>query len=265
MARPRPLAEDRFTTREMAIVAQLTPRNFALLVDEGLAPVALEESLGQSGHRTYDSAALTHCALIGSIHLAGMELLVAARLAAAMADAYGASYGRLPSNLASLLRSSLNPTPGCFPWGKSLPHIDTDNDYWLHERLRFHTGIYNPRTALRGDLLIDIADQAYVLTRHLDSNVKMFSPVSDPLTTSPEYRIVGRGRASRVVPIHEELPSLDFSRDKASADALRELQVEYQSAYDNAETRLCINVSLGVRNGLDRLADARASRTAIAA
>ncbi|MHC6157653.1 hypothetical protein ACVSQB_38525 [Bradyrhizobium elkanii] len=42
---------------------------------------------------------MAQTALTGALHAAGFELLVSARLAAAFADEYGASHGRLPTNL----------------------------------------------------------------------------------------------------------------------------------------------------------------------
>ncbi len=41
MARPLHV-DDRFTSRELAVAAELTPRNVSLLIEHGLAPPAAE-------------------------------------------------------------------------------------------------------------------------------------------------------------------------------------------------------------------------------
>jgi len=260
MARPL-LPENRFTSRELAIAAELSPRNVALLIDQGLAPAPIETVAGKGGHRSYDSVALGAITLVGAFHQAGMELLVAARLAGAMADDYRMNYGRLPSNLASYLRRPHNPKPGYRPWDKELPEVDLEDDYWLHNRLRMHSAIYNPWLALTGDLVVEIVDQTYVLTGHHELAIGIFSPVSGSLPASPEYRIEGRGGSARIVAIHEGLKSFDFSVDKESADALRAEEKAYLHALRNSVTRLRVNVALAVRNGLDRLVDERAGRS----
>lgn len=259
MARPF-ISEDRFSSRELAVAAELTPRNMSLLIEQGLAPPSAEGVGGRGSHRSYDGVGLGAIALLGAFHKAGMELLVAARLAGAMAEDYRLTKGRLPSNLGAYLQRPLNPTPGRQPWNRDLPQFDYDDDYWLHDRLRFHTSIYQPCTALRGDMVVEIVDQTYVLTHWHDMQIGVFSPVSKPMPASPEYRITGRGSEARIAPIHEGLKSFDFSTDHESADALRDQEAAYLRAHQNAVTRLRINVGLAVRNSLDRLADDRAGR-----
>ena len=159
MARPGRSAAEVFTSREIAVAAGLPARNFALLVDQNLAPRPCGDGAGKAGHRTYNAAGLGHAALIGALHLAGFELLVSARLAAAFADDYGASYGKLPSNLNAYLYGELNPDKG-LPWGampNDLP-LDFEQDYWLHYLLRNRSTIYRRGIAIRGDCIIEIAD-----------------------------------------------------------------------------------------------------------
>ena len=259
MSRPS-LAENRFTSRELAVAAELSPRNMSLLVDQDLAPPAINGEPGRGGHRSYDSAGLGAMALVGAFHRAGMELLVAARLAGAMTEDYTATYGRLPSNLATFLQKPYNPRPGHSPWDKALLRVEIDDDYWLHNRLRFHSDVYTPWVALRGDLVVEIVDQTYVLTRYHDLAIGILSPVSDVIPVSPEYRIEGRGSAARIAPIHETIKSFDFSIDRESAETYRALQTAYLHAHQNAVTMLRINVGLAIRNALDRVVEDRTGR-----
>lgn len=259
MSRPL-LSENRFTTRDLAVVGELSPRNVALLIDQGLAPNPMNGASGRGSHRSYDSVALGQMTLLGALHQAGMELLVAARLARMMTEEYTSIYGRLPSNLGTYLQAPFNPRPGYRPWDSELPEIDLDDDYWLHNRLRFHSKLYHPWTALRGDLIVEIVNQAFVLTSSHDLPIAILSPVNDPIPASPEYRIEGRGSSARVVPITEGIESFDFSTHVDSAELYRDRQNEYLEARKNAVTCLRINVGLGLRNGLDRLADDRLER-----
>ena len=261
MGRPSRSSAEIFTSREVAVAADLSARNFALLVEQDLAPASLDDATGRAGHRPYDGVGLAHGALIGALNLAGFELLVSARLAAAFADDYRHNYGRLPANLAIYLQAPLNPTPGHFPWADRSddPQIDLDNDFWLHDRLRNRSTIYQRGIAFRGDFIIDIADHAFVLTEHLGmEKVKTFSPVSVGLPASPDYRIRGRGAAARIVAIHEEVDSLDFSVNPKAANQMRRLERDYLDARQNAVSRVRINLSLAIRNAFDRLQDNRA-------
>lgn len=260
MSRPL-LSQDRFTSRELAYAAGLSPRNMALLVDQGLAPDPIEGGGGRGSHRSYDSAALGALTLTGAFYQAGMELLVAARLASEITKEYSSTYGRLPSNLGTYLQRPFNPRPGYRPWDHALPEVDLDDDYWLHNRLRCHSEIYRPQVALRGDLIVEIVDQSYVLTRSHDLEIDILSPVGGSVPASPDYCIEGRGSAARIVPIYEGIRSFDFSVDRESAEAYRARQDRFLRARDNAVTRLRVNVALAIRNGLDRISDERAART----
>ncbi|MEQ1953648.1 hypothetical protein [Mesorhizobium sp. CN2-181] len=263
MARPVRTSPDRFTSREIALAARLSARNMGLLIEEGLAPTAVEGGAGKSGNRQYDGAALAQAALVGSLQSAGFELLVSARLAAAFADDYGASYGRLPANLNSFLQPPLN-TEKSLPWGKTPddPAISFEQDFWLHHLLRNRSANYLRGKAITGDFIVEIADHAYVMTRNFGlDKIKVFSPVSrDGLPVSIEYRIAGRGSSARIVPAHMEVNSLDFSIDPVSAEQMRRLEQDYLRGRRDAETIVNINLSLAIRNAFDRVQDERETR-----
>lgn len=264
MGRPGPRQADLFTSREVALASGISVRNFALLVDEALAPTSLVDGPGRTGHRLYDAPALAEAALVGALHLAGLELLVAARLGEAFANEYAMNYGRLPSNLGAFLQAPLNPNPKQRPWQDDPDEapIDLAQDFWLHQRLRNRSTIYQSATALRGDFIIDIADHAYVTTEHRGLEIPVFSPASGGLPASPDFRIVGRGAAARVLALHEELESLNVFHDPAAAARMKSLETDYMEGRDNAVSRLRINLSLAIRNAFDRLQDDRDARAA---
>lgn len=256
MGRPSKSSGPVFTSRELALGAGLTLRNFSLLHEEGLAPAATTGGGGRGGHRTYQSPALAQAALIGALHLAGLELMVAARLAAAYAEEMGHQRGRLFSNIETYLQAPHNPRPGYRPWTFS-PDDQTSDDFWIHNRLIDSVVDYLTGVAMLGDMIMVIADSTYVLTQHHGTNIKIHSPVSGGLIASPDYRIVGRGSAAQIVPITDEVDSLDFSVDPTSSARFKALEVEYLTAHENAVSRVRINVSLAIRNAFDRIANDR--------
>jgi hypothetical protein len=257
MGRPSKPSGSNFTSRELALAAGLSPRNFSLLHEEGLAPEPVGDSGGRGGHRTYGSPALAQAALIGALHLAGFELLVAARLAHAFAEEAGHVHGRLYSNIQIYIQAPYNPKPGYRPWIVS-PTDEVDDDFWVHNRLIDSVVDYRRAVAMVGDFLIDIADHEFVLTEYLGSKIKIFSPVAAKgLDASPDYRITGRGSTAQIVAITDEVDSLDFSISPASAARYKALQEDYLAARENAVTRVRVNVSLAIRNAFDLVADDR--------
>lgn len=257
MGRPSKSSGTTFTSRELALAAELTLRNFSLLHEEGLAPPAAGNGGGRGGHRIYESPALAQAALIGALHLAGFELLVAARLAEAFAEEAGHTHGRLFSNIESYIQAPHNPRPGYRPWTAS-PDDRIGDDFWVHNRLIDSVVDYCRGVAMVGDFIIDIADHEFVLTEHQGAKLKIFSPVSTKgMEASPDYRITGRGSSAQIVPITDEVDSLDFSTDPVSAARYKALQEDYLAARENAVTRVRVNVSLAIRNAFDRVADDR--------
>jgi hypothetical protein len=261
MGRPSKRSGSLFTSRELALAANLSPRNMALVHDEGLAPTPAESGGGRGGHRLYNSIGLAHAALIGATHLAGFELLVAARLAFAIAEDESHNHGKLLSNLATYLQRPFNPRPGCRPWSAEL---DIDDDFAVHGGLLDSVIDYRRGVALTGDMIIDIADHEYVLTEYAGPRpLKVFSPVlKEGMPASPEYRIVGRGSGTSIVPTVDEVDNMDFATDPASGARYRAIQEDYLAARENAVARVRINVSLAIRNAFDRVRDDRARMAA---
>ena len=261
MGRPGRASGSVFTSREVALGAGLAPRAFSLLHEEGLAPNPASATTGKGGHRLYDSPALAHAALIGALHLAGFELLVASRLAGAFAVDAETTYGRLPSNMAAFLQKPFNPRPGYRPWPSTDAIEHLDDDFWLHGRVIESSVDYPAGAAVIGDMTIEIADHEYVLTGHHGApGLNVASPVSNKgLPASPDYRIVGRGSATHVVPIIEEVDSLDFSTDRVSAARYKSLETAYMNGRENAVSLLRVNVSLAIRKAFDRIVADRAS------
>ncbi len=254
MGRPTKGSELQFTSRELGRAADLTVRNIGFIHEEGLAPAPIQGDAGRGGHRLYNSASLAHAALIGALHLSGFELLIAARLAAALADDFGAIYGKLHSNLQAEARSHRSIFSG---FGANAV---LDDDFWIYSRLVDGAANYQPELAQPGDVLLEIADHQYVLTASFGPHaVKIFSPVlKEGMAASPEYRILGRGADVEVISIVDEIGSLDFELHPDNRVRLRNLQLEYLAARENAVALTRVNVSLAIRNAFGRVINERA-------
>lgn len=253
MGRPTKGSELQFTSRELGHAADLTARNIGFLQEERLAPAAIHGDAGRGGHRLYNSASLAHGALIGALHLAGFELLVAARLASALADDFGAMYGKLHSNLQEQARSNASLFSGL--GAKAL----LDDDFWIYSRLVDGVADYRPDFAQRGDVVLEIADHEFVLTSTYGSKIKVLVPaMPEGVDAVPEYRIVGRGADVEVVSIVDEVGSLDFEVYPENRIHMRDLTLKYLAARENAVALTRLNVSLAIRNAFGRVLKERA-------
>lgn len=254
MGRPTKGSELQFTSRELGHAADLTARNIAYLQEEGLAPAPIHGDSGRGGHRIYNSVALAHAALIGTLHLGGFELLVAARLAAALADDFGAVYGKLHSNLQDQARTHRSLFSGL--GAKAI----LDDDFWIFSRLVDGVAGYQPDLAQSGDVILDIADHKFVLTSSYGPLAgRILAPaMKETIPANPEYRIVGRGPDVEVISIVDEVGSLDFEAYPENRLHMRKLTLEYLAARENAVALTRLNVSLSIRNAFGRVLKERA-------
>lgn len=248
MGRPTRGSELQFTSRELGQAVDLTARNIGLLQEQGLAPTAIYGDAGRGGHRLYNSASFAHAALIGALHLAGFELLAAARLSAALADDFGAMYGKLHANLQDQARTHRSLFSGLGAKGI------VDDDFWIYSRLVDGVEDYRPDLPQRGDAILEIADHAYVLTLTYGWKGKTLWPgLEEGIDAVPEYRIIGRGAAVDVVSIVDEVGSLDFEVYPKNRVRMRELTLEYLAARENAVALTRLNLSLAIRNAFGRV------------
>jgi hypothetical protein len=253
VGRPTRISELQFTSRELGHAAGLTVRNISFLYEEGLAPAPIRGDAGRGGHRLYNSVSLAHSALIGGLHLAGFELLVAARLAAALAGDFGAMYGKLHSNLQGQARTH---RPLFLGLGAQAV---LEDDFWIYSRLVDGVPDYRPNLGQLGDVLLEIADHEFVLTSTYGSKVKILSPaIEEGIDACPEYRIVGRGADVGVIAIVDEVGSLDFEMYPENRVHMRNLTLEYLAARENAVALTRLNVSLAIRNAFGRVLKERA-------
>lgn len=154
MARPSTPPSGLFSTRDVALAAALSPREFTLLLARGLAPEPLKEVPGRGGHRLFCSDGLSHAAVISGIHHAGLELLVAARLAAMLVEHYTRDQ---KGNLANFPDVAV---------GAGL--------YEAHALLFARPDLYSPGRSRQGDILIEIENGQTLSTGRLDFEARAY-------------------------------------------------------------------------------------------
>lgn len=262
MARPRlDRLLDQFTSGDLAAAAGLTPRNVGLLAEHGLLPDAHSDGEGQGGHRLYDYDGLKRVAAIGALNGAGVELLLAARLLGILRDDFG---GETPSNMRSCLIAAMAATPGHAPWPKAVEGaagFSLSSEFWIHHGLNAYASGYVPGAALDGDACVEIADRTYVALKprgeRMPKTLSMASNVS--LRVNPVAKISNwtRGAEPHIEDLGDLIGSFDFEEHPENRRRMRDLEIEFEAAFDNAVGVLRINLSLAIRNSLDRLAAQR--------
>lgn len=154
MARPGTFQPGLFTTRDVALAADLSPRGFSLLLARGVAPEPISEVPGRGGHRLFCSDGLSHAAVISGIHNAGLELLVSARLAAMLVAHYQVGKNGTLANL---------------------PDVETAASlYEAHAFLFFRPDLYSPGRSRQGDILIEIENGHTLTTGLLDFETRAY-------------------------------------------------------------------------------------------
>ncbi len=248
MGRPTKGSELQFTSRELGQAVNLTTRNMGFLQEQNLAPAPIRGDVGRGGHRLYNSAAFAHAALIGALHLAGFELMAAARLAGALADDFESMYGQLHSNIKNQAQSHRSLFSG-IGTGAAL-----DDDFWVYSRLVDGVDGYRPDLPERGDAILEIADHEFVLTSTFGWKGRtMWMGLKDGVDHVPEYRIVGRGPGVDVISFVDEIGSLDFEVYPENRAHAHELTHQYLAARENAVALIRLNMSLAIRNAFGRI------------
>ncbi|WP_439543370.1 hypothetical protein [Hyphomicrobium sp.] len=236
--------EDAFSYADLAIAGDMTKRAWQHLADLNARspdPELLPD------RRNIEMA--KRAAVIGGFAAAGVPLYAAARLAAALVyNEFNTIDGEVPSGLGSLARGLPRAA-----W-KQIPSDSGDNDYWFHRALIRHRDIYTPGQALDSDALVQIVDRTHVYVAVLSG-----TPILNPWDSAKEPRsyagrMDGWGRDSEVkFTSASEMASHDPENPETFSLGAR-VNETARAADRNAVGRITVNVSLAVRNGLDRIA-----------
>jgi hypothetical protein len=132
---------------------------------------------------------------------------------------------------------------------------DLRDDFWLHRAI-CRSEAYVPAAAADHDFLIEIADRSYVLSGHINLRSSTVLGASEMRSA---YRISNWERGAENATINHSCDEIYLSREnnaaEAAAERKRELAVEqeFQAARRNAVGLIRINISLAIRNTLDRI------------
>lgn len=260
MARPRrddPL--DEITTAYMAVGSGLSQPNVSLLSNRSLVPGF--EAVSKGSYRVGDIRALKWMAAIGAFHKAGVELLLAAKLVAPIADDLEINNdGEIPSNLGRYMEKPLHIGPGDYLWEHREGDPDSRNDFWFHHHMLTRAPAkYRRGKSLLGDFVVEVADRQYV---YLDVVRK---PESIPVyagihySADPLFKVIGweRGEDAEIRHFHHEVVDMGQFFDEPEKEREGHLHAEYLDAYAHATGRIRVNISLAIRNALDAIHDRR--------
>jgi hypothetical protein len=265
MPRPRPDSPvELYTVTELEIGSGLPVRSFEYLRRAQLAPSPLVSANGPGTTAIFDyEAGLVRCAIIGAVFAAGPSLVMATQLGTEI-------YGEL--DLAD--REKMSRIRYYRDIGRFLKPEDYDDrgnviEPKVHARLVDHPKIYKPGAARSDDLRVYVVDRKFVFSRYGNMpTASAFGGRNAP--AEMRFHIKGWARNSEKL---EKISSITFESfestlpldwwDNVDAkERARQLEEMANQALENAVSMISINVSLAIRNALDRIHELRQSKTA---
>jgi hypothetical protein len=234
MPRPRKNPGDVFSYSELALALNGTKRTFQHLAEASAA----SGKLIPAGRGT---RALKRTAEIGALMTGGAPVLVAARIAEVVLLEFNQVDGEVPTGLNFLARKLPNYEMARLP-------VDI-NDYWYHQSL-FRCGpeIYPRGESMSSDAIIEIIDRRYLFLSGI---------LRKPADFVGWIEGWERGAEARVIHVTEKVGLMDDEKNPHWRSTLDKLNARAQHANTNAVGKLAVNVSLAIRNALDRIAEHR--------
>lgn len=255
--------DDRFPTRELAIAAAIPLKSLLFLIEQGLAPDPDDGPVGKGNHRSYDIVSLGKVALAGAIHRAGVELLIAARVARIATEKYDPISGMLPLNISYLLdgnNSSNDESLNAANW----EDLSGEDEFLNLQKIISDGDTRKLKKPLKGDLIIDVVDNNRIIY-HIVGRPSNFHQILKPghsifgrnveklpdnVQKNNVFRINNDTSVNNDISVKEKFIAMrkGFSSDRSS---------EYVESLRNLEMSLRLNVSLIIRNSIIRLLDYR--------
>lgn len=248
---PRPLGSPLFDLNEMELSGGMTHRMAVLLAERNLLPPPAEGGGGKGKTRLWNIRGIKHMALIGAVHAAGTEMLLAARLiqVAAKQIEEKEAYGRIPARLDDYWRKI-----GTSPTLEEVPSADEgDNDWQYHLWLRGFPHAYTPRVGQKYDWRIVVAGRRYLYT---GTGMKVAgSEEFDGYEPVARVDAWDRGQDATV-------SAVEYENIDGQLVLPLELKNEYISGRRDAVGIIIANASLAIRLAMDKIADFRLGRLA---
>lgn len=242
---------------ELELAGNLPARSFEILKKSGAVPDPKRKAV-RGGRPGWGADAISLFGVTGAIYDAVPSLLLAAKLAGPVISAFVEDTGRLPAQMQDLVRAALKA-------GADMSEIESDDDYIaIRKMLAAYPEIYEPGRPHDGDMIIIIVGGRYVFVR---GRIKTMSPWDNPARPEMVWAVIsgwGRGTSPDdvlVTRFGDTIAPDEFPGEKnAGRGAAKER--EAFAALDRATSRIKVNVSLAIRNALDRIHDHRATRRA---
>lgn len=246
---------DLFSAAELELGGGLPPRGMELLKREKLSPMPVLDAV-RGGRPYWDYDALCRVAVIGLVFASVPSLVLAGRLANVLVDEFKNLRGSFPSNLHRF--REIQPM---------LRGVDSDAhgnviEPAVHRRLREHPEIYTPGKTFKDDYRIYIVDRRFVFSGST-GNIPFLGLSGSSLPVLPVFIIEGWGRGGssdqiEVKPFATCLPP-NWWEDEMQMDQAAVAERTAMDIWENASSTVGLNVSLGIRQALDRIYDQRHS------
>jgi hypothetical protein len=246
MPRPSRNPGPRFSFAELAVAGDMTRRAVQHVIETGLLPPG------------GDIRTLKRMATIGGFAAAGVPLLCAAKIAAAILVEFNESDGEAPSGLRFIVRELSDDEVS------AVRENGDANDYWYHLALYKHRkklGLSESLGKTRFDAFIEIIDREFVFMSAANNLL-----ILDGVTHRPqEAQFIGwlegweRASDARLVPLYEKIHIDGCATADRPDNTGAELVNAALDARLNAVGTIRVNVSLAIRQALDRVAEYRAN------
>lgn len=247
MARPpKNSPPDTFTTAEIGQATLLGRRSVLFLNDQGLLPA---EGGGDKGsYRLMGIEAFARAAMVYAFFLAGVDIVRAAKLVLLLAE--DDAVGSKAHNLWTLVDNQKRPkNTANWPFGPEAKTWNLDNAYWLHRALTQHSRFYRAGKALTHDHVIEVFDRSMVYHCNLLRKSGSKDRLEPSQTTGGSLLAIledwGRGQ------------DLTVNRVRPMAIPASEELQNWLKHRSHACGIVSANLSLSIRNALDRLANVR--------
>lgn len=247
------------------------------LIRAGIAPAPLQPAV-RGGKPLWSTSGIAELATMGAVFAGLPSLLLAGRLAARIYREHLAEHGWTPSGLVEF--DYIAPI-GPRLKGPNRYDEHGETDHWLRflNAREYSDAVRDGRAALRRpsdspgklylpgvardrDTRFGIADGRHVFALSWTPYVQQYCEERSRL--APKHLISGWKRGAspddiRVESFFDFLP-IGWDEDQGPDSPYALLHAEWLAAWDNATSRIEINVSLAIRNAFDRIYEIRRSK-----
>lgn len=251
MARLKHTDPELFTTGEVAHGTGLAVRNMQSVRDTGLMISGMSNADGKNSASVVQIDGLMQFAMVAGLNQSGLGLIYAAKMAIALRDQFN---DFTLGYMSGLSRNNWQNVGD--------PHIGSDFWFWMHHELR-RTSLadYAVGDPMDNDIVLVIADRRYafldILQRHSGIGRMGFGSIVVPAGPDPFCEISDHPEVNKdLITQVFERPDWEWTEPAAQ----QKIWDEYQDALRRSVGQTRVNLSLAIRNVLDRIYDLRMAK-----